>query len=225
MSPNDDWRKYPQITNRLPRLGAGNYWTAKYVDFHKEKQTLQLDEHIDSNTHSGASFWFQCSAMQLCQQLQWEYIQYGTGKDSSHKKGLYWEETKAYFYVTKKNDSSITTPTSVDYYRTEGTVTTDAELAIKPYYKGKVIPNIGKWITYYHQISDDEYEYIRVKQPINLQFVFGFGWMIYDATSPNFLVPLSYNSIRDMSLVKWTNASQWASNLKYTTFQTVKEWG
>lgn len=224
MSPDDDWRKYPQITNRLPRLGAGNYWTTQYFFFHKGKQTLQLDEHIDSNTHSGASFWFQCSAMQLCQQLQWEYIQYGTGKDSSHKKGLYWEETKVYFYVTKKNDSSITTPTSVDYYRTEGTVTTDAELASKPYYKGNLTPGIGKWITYYHQISDDEYEYIRVKQPKNLQFVFGFGWMIYDATTPNFLVPLSYNSIRDMSLVKWTNASQWASNLKYTTFQTVKKW-
>lgn len=243
MSPDDDWHKYPQITNKLPRLGAGNYWIATYFNFHKENQTLQIDEHIDSNTHSGASFWFQCSAMQLCQQLQWEYIQYGTGKDSSHKKGLYWEQTKAYYYVTKKNDSSITTPTSVDYYRTEGTIMVDAdELASKneqylpsgsnggglrfrkQYQKSNLIPAIGKWITYYHQISDDEYEYIRVKQPMNLQFVFGFGWMIYDATSSNFLVPLSYNSIRDMSLVKWTNASQWASNLKYTTFQSVKVW-
>ena len=242
MSPDDDWHKYPQITNQLPRLGAGNYWTAMYFNFHKEKQTLQLNEHIDSNTHSGASFWFQCSAMQLCQQLQWEYIQYGTGKDSSHKKGLYWEQTSSYSYTANNNGYGIMIPASIDYHRTEGTITADyftiksenAEEQYHPsgssgvifrhYQKRNLTTATGTWITYYHQISDDEYEYIRVKQPMNLQFVFGFGWMIYDATTPNFLVPLSYNSIRDMSLVKWTNASQWASNLKYTTFQSVKVW-
>lgn len=244
MSPDDDWQKYPQITKLLPRLSAGNHWIASYNNFQKVPQTVQLNEHIDSNTHSGASFWFQCSGMQLCQQLQWEYIQYGTGTDTSHKKGDYWERTSSFSYMARNNGYGIMIPNSYDYYRTEGTLTANvwtftisSENEEKPYNpsgsngsfnhhynRHKLTTATGKWITYYHQISDDTYEYIRVKQPINLQFVFGFGWMIYDATSSNFLVPITYNSVRDMSLVKWTNASQWASNLKYTTFQSVKVW-
>ena len=232
----------------LPKLNTrGNYWTAKYYYFTKTNQTVFLNESIDANTHSGGSFSYNCYNVAYNQSISWEYIKYGTGTGSLNKKGTYWQGASSYSYLTfcGKPASKSTR------YRTQGTITAST---VKNYViiNGKFYPvkddskesesnskssrafhgvgfirtETGHFLTFYHQISETEYEYIKVKQPSswnNIQWGKGEN---YDVNSGvKFLFPLESTSIKSMSLVKWTNASQWATNVKVNWWVQKKVWG
>lgn len=249
MSPNTDWQTVPAIKNLLPKLNTGgNYWRAKYFNFTKTNQTVFLNEHIDANTHSGGSFSYNCYNVAYNQSISWEYIKYGTGTGSLRKKGTYWQGVSSYKYVT-----FCGRPTSNSTkYRTQGTITastiegyvdrngnfypiTDDDDKSKSSSKSSrrfgffhlaFKEETGYFLTLYFQKSDTEYEYIKVKQPSSWNDIQWGKGESYNATSGvKFLFPLESTSIKSMSLVKWTNASQWATNVKVNWWVQKKVWG
>ena len=242
MSPNTDWQTVPAIKNLLPKLNTkGNYWIAKHYNFTKTNQTVFLNELIDANTHSGGSFSYNCFKVAYNQSISWEYIKYGTGTGSLRKKGTYWQSASSYSYLTFSNRP---VPNSI-YYRTQGTITAST---VKNYViiNDKFYPvkddskeskstsdfsmafnmATGHFLTFYHQISETDYEYIKVKQPSswnNIQWGKGENYNVNSGVK--FLFPLESTSIKSMSLVKWTNASQWATNVKVNWWVQKKVWG
>lgn len=249
MSPNTDWQTVPAIKNLLPKLNTnGNYWIAKYYNFTTTNQTVFLNEPIDANTHSGGSFNYNCYNVAYNQSISWEYIKYGTGTGSLSKKGTYWQSASSYSYLTFCN-RPISNSTR---YRTQGTITAST---VEGYIiNGKFYPveddskeskstsgssrrafhfgrlayrtKTGYFLTFYHQISETEYEYIKVKQPSSWNSIQWGKGESYDVNSGvKFLFPLEFTSIKSMSLVKWTNASQWATNVKVNWWVQKKVWG
>lgn len=249
MPPDTDWQTVPDIVNKLPELKTpNNYWVAKYSNFKLTKQTVFLDEHLGKDTHASGDFSYKCTKLAYNQSIKWEYIQYGTGTGSNHKTGTYWQEIKSFKYYTFCGRPLLNSTK----YRTEGTISVSRAVGhidkngvmhpissnVSGYQPGSSSSTMqnrffsqmeekhsGYFLTFYRQISETEYEYIRVKQPSSWNSIHWGKGKKYDANSGiKFLFPLESTAMKSMSLVKWTNASQWATNVKVNWWVKKKVW-
>lgn len=252
MPPDTDWQTVPDIVNKLPELKTpNNYWITKYSNFKLTKQTVFLDEHLDKDTHASGDFSYACTKLAYNQSIKWEYIQYGTGTGSNHKTGTYWQEVKSFDYYTfcgrpqlnstkYRADGTISVSRAVGYIDNNG-VMHPISSNVSGYQPGSSSSSStmgdrffsqmekkysGYFLTFYRQTSETEYEYIRVKQPSSWNDIQWGKGENYDANSGiKFLLPLESTAMKSMSLVKWTNASQWATNVKVNWWVEKKVWG